>query len=466
MKNVYWDGHERIDVVKRRKEFLQELQELDRLSTQYTEDLKTKEWTITVPTLGEGDKEHVLIWHDEMAVHANDCRKAYWGHPSETVLRDKNQGRLMMVSDFITAGTECGRLVLTDEQWATQLELPEDERSSCNARRIIYPSSAPGGDAYWNMKQMVDQLRDAIRIANIIFPGKTLVFIFDNSSAHNSLPVDALSVNRMNVGPGGKNVPNMHDTVIPLDNPAGFGGRVQTMQFLGHLPDNDRDKAHEGKPKGIAKILEERGLVKRISPRVNRNRNGEKVIAQCKACEEEKSRATVRLRRETELGDAEDEDEGSDMDSEPELDHVDCCMTRMLSQQADFRQQKTMLEQVLTEAGHKCIFLPKFHCELNPIEYYWGWVKREFRDSCTGKFAESQRLLTVMLDKCPVIVIRRFIRRAFRYVSVYRLGATGPLADFAVKKYRSHRTVSQRELVEADKEKKKREAKMERKGGK
>jgi hypothetical protein len=27
-----------------------------------------------------------------------------------------------------------------------------------------------------------------------------------------------------------------------------------------------------------------------------------------------------------------------------------------------------MLESLIKNAGHKCIFLPKFHCELNPIE--------------------------------------------------------------------------------------------------
>jgi hypothetical protein len=45
-----------------------------------------------------------------------------------------------------------------------------------------------------------------------------------------------------------------------------------------------------------------------------------------------------------------------------------CCMARLLSQQEDFTNQVSMLEQLIVEAGHLCIFLPKFHCELNPIE--------------------------------------------------------------------------------------------------
>ena len=45
-----------------------------------------------------------------------------------------------------------------------------------------------------------------------------------------------------------------------------------------------------------------------------------------------------------------------------------CCMARLLSQQDDFVNQVLMVEKTITEAGHLCIFLPKFHCELNPIE--------------------------------------------------------------------------------------------------
>ena len=45
-----------------------------------------------------------------------------------------------------------------------------------------------------------------------------------------------------------------------------------------------------------------------------------------------------------------------------------CCMARLLSHQDDFANQISMLEACIMKAGHLCIFLPKFHCELNPIE--------------------------------------------------------------------------------------------------
>ncbi|KAI0076804.1 hypothetical protein K474DRAFT_1662518 [Panus rudis PR-1116 ss-1] len=50
------------------------------------------------------------------------------------------------------------------------------------------------------------------------------------------------------------------------------------------------------------------------------------------------------------------------------FENENCCMARLLSRQDDFRFQESLLEKVIKSRGHLCIFLPKFHCELNPIE--------------------------------------------------------------------------------------------------
>ena len=50
------------------------------------------------------------------------------------------------------------------------------------------------------------------------------------------------------------------------------------------------------------------------------------------------------------------------------IENDQCCMARLLSQQPDFHNQVSLLEQKITTHGHLCLFLPKFHCELNPIE--------------------------------------------------------------------------------------------------
>ena len=46
-----------------------------------------------------------------------------------------------------------------------------------------------------------------------------------------------------------------------------------------------------------------------------------------------------------------------------------------LSEQADFKEQQNAIQELVLSRGHFCIFLPKFHPELNFIERYWSRVK-------------------------------------------------------------------------------------------
>lgn len=259
---------------------------------------------------------------------------------------------------------------------------------------------------------------------------------------------------KMNVNPGGTNIPFMHDTIIPADNPHGLGGQRQAMQFPDALPDDHPDKAHQGKAKGMKRILEERGLYKKG------------MIGDCAVCKQKRSRKvhlTGLSSEEMSRIDGEEADDSEEEDDRP----TDCCMRRLLGSQEDFCKEKSLLEQVsglvpayssfntvqvIEESGGVCHFLPKFHPELNAIEYYWAWVKRYFRERTNGTFAHARNLLDEALDACPLPTIRRFFRRASRYLSIYSLGATGVAAEYAARKFKSHRSVRQKDLDEAEQE--------------
>lgn len=53
-----------------------------------------------------------------------------------------------------------------------------------------------------------------------------------------------------------------------------------------------------------------------------------------------------------------------------------CCAARTLINQPDFKAQRPALLEFLEEKGHLVEFYPKFHCECNWLERYWGTVKR------------------------------------------------------------------------------------------
>jgi hypothetical protein len=64
-----------------------------------------------------------------------------------------------------------------------------------------------------------------------------------------------------------------------------------------------------------------------------------------------------------------------DLDLQPTPDDEWCCMHRVLVLQEDFQSKKPLIQSIIEDAGHMCIFLPRFHCELNPIEMLWGYGK-------------------------------------------------------------------------------------------
>jgi len=109
--------------------------------------------------------------------------------------------------------------------------------------------------------------------------------------------------------------------------------------------------------------------------------------------------------------------------------HVDdwCCMLHVLSLQSDFKLEKPLIQHYVEEHGHKWIFLPKFHCKLNPIEMMWGYAKYHmshfhsiltisltpqhnlgYRAATDGKFKTARDLVPKCLDSCNTVTIHCF----------------------------------------------------------
>src|SRR6266481_1428705 len=110
------------------------------------------------------------------------------------------------------------------------------ERSSIWAHRVIL-----GGTTSSSWIRWLQQLRFLM----LLTQDCQALFIFDQSSAHASLPPDALQAFDMNKSNGRKQR-KQHDTVIPQTNPdPQFRGQVQKMTTL------------SGEAKGFQAILEE-----------------------------------------------------------------------------------------------------------------------------------------------------------------------------------------------------------------
>ena len=101
------------------------------------------------------------------------------------------------------------------------------------------------------------------------------------------------------------------------------------------------------------------------------------------------------------------------------------------------------MQEVIENLGHKAIFYPKFHPELNLIEMCWGSAKRYAQNNCEYTL---QRNVLIALDSVSLVEMRRYAQRTRRFMACYRKGLDGIRAEFAMKQYKSHRSVVERQF--------------------
>ena len=227
------------------------------------------------------------------------------------------------------------------------------------AREIIHPGKIH--DGYWTGEDVAKQFKKAIAIHKEKFPQYDGLWAFDNSCNHNCFASDALRVEKMNLSPGGKQA-LMRDTF--------FNGQRQTMVFPLDYPVEEL----RGKAKGMKQVLQERGLWK------------DGLVKTCGGCK----------------GKAKDPQQ------------LECCAQRILELQPDFLAQKSLLEEIAESEGQKIIFYPKFHCELNFIEMFWGKAKAYARENCDYTFAGLQKTVPLALESVDLEVIRKFAKKVIQ----------------------------------------------------
>lgn len=121
-------------------------------------------------------------------------------------------------------------------------------------------------------------------------------------------------------------------------------------------------------------------------------------------------------------------------------------MQKELASHSDFKAEKTKIEHFLNQRGHVCILLPKFHCELNPIERCWAQAKRYTRAYSNYTIDGLRRNVPNGLDSVTLENIKNHFRKVRVYMFGYLQGITaGPELEKHVKKckklYKSHRRV-------------------------
>jgi len=253
-------------------------------------------------------------------------------------------------------------------------------------------------EGFWTSAHVVEQVTTkALPAFALLHPNAVALFTFDQSTNHAAFASDALRSSMMNLGIGGKQ---------PLLRPGWFGSErtPQAMSF----PPTHSDPALRGVAKGLKIVLAERGF------------NVDAMRLRC----------------------------GNEVDLSVSDEILECCARHCMASQPDFRAQKSILEETIVSQGHMCLFFPKYHCELNPIEAYWGSAKRHARASCDYSWSGLVDCVPKSLGSVSLSSIRKYFRRCSHFIESYSYGCDYTLTRFAHKKYKSHRRIPMSVLQE------------------
>ena len=97
------------------------------------------------------------------------------------------------------------------------------------------------------------------------------------------------------------------------------------------------------------------------------------------------------------------------------------------------------MKKAVEERGHICIFIPKFHCELNPIERVWCHAKKHVRANSNSTILRLRKLVPESLSTVDVTLIKNFFATISDYERGYWEGHSAFDIKCAVKTYKSHR---------------------------
>ena len=88
-------------------------------------------------------------------------------------------------------------------------------------------------------------------------------------------------------------------------------------------------------------------------------------------------------------------------------------------------KEKSRIEHYLEDKGHICVFLPKFHLELNPIERVWSQAKRHTKAYCNYTLPSLPKNIPNAFNNITQDNIKNYFRKVRHYMIAYLEGHTG-----------------------------------------
>lgn len=423
-KDVFINEHERSDVVKDRNNFLEMMKDLKPFMVEFESDgsMKPKEYLPNCAVGGDERRPIIVITHNECTFSANDGKRQAWAQPGNSFLRPKGRGQGIMVSEFLLP---FGRLNLSSlsQEKRDEIVLKTGLTLTEAVEIFEYGKNHKG---YWDGAKLHQQvITKALPVAEVLYSGYSLLFLFDNATSHSVYAKNALRTQEMNKGPGGKQAQlrngwyylegTRHEQAMSSQEINGSWKPKRIQQVLkerslwppeGLNLEYSKEKCHncrtasectncvKGTKCDVCKSVKihsseiclntrkcdacvQRGLNCRCKPK-----------KYCVSCVEKKGKCA----------DCEDLPPKCNSDSKFYSKNslllkdfinqkLGCCARRLLAVQADFQTQKCQIEESIQNctsngAHHFVMYYPKYYCKLNHIEHFWCGAKQNARENC------------------------------------------------------------------------------------
>jgi hypothetical protein len=113
----------------------------------------------------------------------------------------------------------------------------------------------------------------------------------------------------------------------------------------------------------------------------------------------------------------------------------------VMAHETDFKAQENLLTDLVLSRGHKVLFLPKFHCELNIAEIYWSMLKSCVRRHVDGKWGAMAKAVWLAFgtNNMPLELGQRFARECRELLDLCSYDVDGPFAQCYQKMMNAHR---------------------------
>ncbi|CAB1105158.1 unnamed protein product [Ectocarpus sp. CCAP 1310/34] len=355
-------------------------------------------------------------------------------------------------------------------------------------------------DGYWTNDRMCKQIPGLIAIHELTSePHRPMVMVFDNSTGHAAYEEGALVASHIQKKPGGGQVilddflddqGNLVHATFREGDTVLFDTHVYAAKTPEQLEEEEREAAKKdpkykrpkfGSSLGDFKAGEKVRTTGRTSGLIGQAKGGQQLlmemglwdvpgqapirVLECKACKEERKAIKAAITafnrggeaRQQALDDAarEDQDGGGDGASPEEGTEGGaagnrvgmrrrCCIRKVFAELKAFKMELNKIEKMFKKAGHICIFLAKYHPELNAIERYWGYVKHLLRLSCEYSLPHMLEILPGALSDVPLGFVRGWSRVTWLYLEAYDEGLVDYLEVRDLKKWLSHRSPTER----------------------